>query len=164
MFYALLLQVNDYPMPQFLYWVCRQDVLCPAIASCQYIWLKGCKTHWVGPLLQLSPWWADWAKLDSVLLSGLELKCPVPFWWYHFKGGTSLSCYGRCSSLPSLSVSVPGSTFIWPLCFQGKFVHLGKKCMWAVWGKDCSHSMELIGFFLLHHCMQAVPIWRLQST
>jgi hypothetical protein len=33
MFYALLLQANGYPLPQLVYWVCRKDVLCPAVAG-----------------------------------------------------------------------------------------------------------------------------------
>jgi hypothetical protein len=33
MFYALLLQVNRYPVPQFVYWECRKGVLCFAVAG-----------------------------------------------------------------------------------------------------------------------------------
>jgi hypothetical protein len=33
MFYALPLQVDGYPLPQFVYWVSRKDVLSPAVAD-----------------------------------------------------------------------------------------------------------------------------------
>jgi hypothetical protein len=103
-------------------------------------------------------------KLDSVLLSGIELKCQVPFWCCHFKGCISLCCNGSCMSPPSVSVSVPGSLFIWPLCFQNKFVRHKRNFCGQSEPRTLLTLWNLKGVFLLHHCMQVVPIRRPQLT
>jgi hypothetical protein len=55
-----------------------------------------------------------------------------------------------------VTVSVPGSLFIWSLCFQSKFVHLRRNFCGQSEPRTLLAPWNLEGVFLLHYCMQVV--------
>jgi hypothetical protein len=82
MCYALLLQVSCYPLPQFVYWVSRKDVLCPAVVGkpidilCPNLYINCAERMFYALPLQVNgsplPQFVYWVSRKDVLCPAVE--------------------------------------------------------------------------------------------